>query len=544
MSLGKRRIGFVSLAANVTSAVFRWCPPRRVGPSVCCGGSRALRWANAKLTRVPLANAGLSGAEGEGAFGGVCVLFCSCREMAASLRITVGACGAELEGDPYVTLAVGPFSTSTAAAPGEEPQVAELVVDLATPLPLQVQILDRASGDSQLASATVDLRGVVPLWKGTALAVGAAPLSSGEEGAGLQVATLAGVEGGLSMSVEYGGDRSSALLPPPSPFGWLGDPTRFENLWRDRDQLLEEFFDLAKAQSEAFDSELAACVLIQRVWRGTSCRLRLFERSYAVLTIQRIARGFAGRLEYAQRLIVAQRLARMAYYDDMAARIQKRWRGFYSRKKRHDFYARQRFLKAIEAKNNETRAALQDHYEQQVEETRQRTFEAARSDFERLISDKHHLVSTVGIPGVFNSPFPGMQPTAFGEYVDDHLRRTVDGLTQRTLPSMNSSRRVTQGKLSPGSLQAASPYDAVQLSNRAERRVSNAVRARVSPTDFKPIKNEYPLSNAPSVHVGPQIIDAHKVMERPGMSADAVSHGKAFVAVGGQNTLFDDLATN
>ena len=110
-----------------------------------------------------------------------------------------------------------------------------------------------------------------------------------------------------------------------------------------------------------------------------------------------------------------------------------------------------------------------------------------RSDFARLISDKHHLVSTVTTPGashsckhhdrlalqtpssglnpadsivlstrppapgsllcrallstlvmtlvetlvesgIFNSPFPGMQPTAFGEYVDDHLRRTVEGL--------------------------------------------------------------------------------------------------------------------
>ncbi len=464
--------------------------------------------------------------------------------MAGTLRISVGACGVELEGEPYVTLAVGGFATSTAAAPSEEPQVAELVIDLATPLPLEIKILDRAGGDAQLASATVDLRGVVPLWEGTAIAEGAAPLGSAEEGAALQVATLAGVEGELSMSVEYGGDRSSALLPPPSPFGWLGDPTRFETLWRDRDQLLEEFFDLAKAQSEAFDSELAACVLIQRVWRGTSCRLRLFERSYAVLTIQRIARGFAGRLEYAQRLIVAQRLARMAYYDGNATCIQKRWRGFYSRKRRHDYYARKRFLKAIEAKNDETRATLQDHYEQQVEETRQRTFEAARSDFERLISDKHHLVSTVGIPGVFNSPFPGMQPTAFGDYVDDHLRRTVDGLTQRTLPSLNSSRRVTQGKLSPGSLQASSPYDAVELSNRAERRVSNAVRARVSPTDFKPIKNDFPMSSAPSVHVGPQIVDAHKVMERPGVTGDGVQHGKAFVAAGGQNTLFDDVAAN
>eukprot|EP01045_Picozoa_sp_COSAG04_P017779 COSAG04_NODE_1597_length_6202_cov_14.561527_2_plen_535_part_00 len=490
---------------------------------------------------------------------------------AAKLRIKVGQCGAELprtdavgEPDPYVRVTVGPCSAVTEVKAEEASQPAwdqalELQVDLATPLPLMVEIIDRdatpgGADDDLLASGVVDLRDVVPLWNGTALADGAAALADGEE-EGSKVATLASSHDAeaavpLTLSVEFVGQESSAFLASPSPFAWLGDPTKFESIWRDRDQLLEEFFEIAKAQSEAFESELAACTMIQRVWRGTSCRLRLFERSFAVLTIQRIARGFAGRLEYAQRLIVAQRLARMAYYDGNATRIQKCWRGCYSRKTKHDYYARQLFLQAIANKNDEMRSTLADHYEQQVEDVRQRTFEEARTDFERLISDKHHLVSTVGIPGVFNSPFPGMQPTAFGEYVDDHLRRTVDGLTQRTLPSMRStghSARYSQGKLSPGSLQATGPYDAVEQTNRAERRVSNAVRSRVSPSDFKPTKAEYPVLNPPSVHVGPQIVEPHKVLERPdssGAGAAGVEHPKAFTTAGGQGVLFDDVAAN
>jgi hypothetical protein len=303
-------------------------------------------------------------------------------------------------------------------------------------------------------------------------------------------------------------------------FGWLGDPCRFERLWRGRDQLLEEYFAMAKAQSAAFDAELAACVLIQRIWRGTSARLHFFERSFAVLTIQRIWRGFAGRLEYGQRLLVAQRKARIAYYAGMAATIQKHWRGSYSRKVRHDFYARKLFLQAIEVKNEELRATLQQHYEDQVEDVRSRTMDAARSDFGRLISDKHHLVSTVSQPGVFNSPFPGMQPTAFGEYVDDHLRRTVEGLTARSLEPpgstgrLSSSRGFGSGKLQPGSVQAASPYDAVDSSNRADRRVSKAVRSQVSPHEFRPAPSSYGAPHVPSVHVGPQIVEPHNVLER------------------------------
>ena len=139
----------------------------------------------------------------------------------------------------------------------------------------------------------------------------------------------------------------------------MGDASKFETLWRDKDQLLEEYFALAKAQSAAFDEELAACTLIQRVWRGVSARLRMFERSFAVLTIQRIARGFSGRLEYAQRLIVAQRKSRMKFYDDMATRIEKRWRGVHSRKVKHDYYARKLFLRAIEQKNEEHAASVE-----------------------------------------------------------------------------------------------------------------------------------------------------------------------------------------
>eukprot|EP01048_Picozoa_sp_COSAG05_P014663 COSAG05_NODE_1681_length_4286_cov_32.661810_2_plen_339_part_00 len=329
----------------------------------------------------------------------------------------------------------------------------------------------------------------------------------------------------------------------PTGFAWLGDASRFEALWRDKDQLLEEYFTLAKAQSAAFDKELGATVLIQRVWRGVSARLRMFERSFAVLTMQRIWRGFAGRLEYAQRLIVAQRKSRMKFYDDMATRIEKRWRAVYSRKVKHDFYARKLFLQAIEQKNEETRQMLNQHYDQQVEDVRARTMDNARSDFGRLISDKHHLVSTVSIPGVFNSPFPGMQPTAFGEYVDDHLRRTVvDGLATRGHSTMGSSgNRSGTGKLDSGSLQASSKYDAVELSDRADRRVSKAIRANVSPNDFKPTKREYPVPRVPSVHTGPQIVDAHKVLERPASSGN---EGKPFVASGVSGRMFDDIAAS
>jgi hypothetical protein len=122
--------------------------------------------------------------------------------MSALLRINVGSCDLAEQGEEeqYVSLAVG---SSTASV--EFDQAAEVVVDLATPLPLVLKVLDRAAGDRELASATVDLRGAVPRWEDTAPAEGAAALSDG-------LANLACVDSEdgavLRMAVEYERDGS------------------------------------------------------------------------------------------------------------------------------------------------------------------------------------------------------------------------------------------------------------------------------------------------------------------------------------------------
>lgn len=45
----------------------------------------------------------------------------------------------------------------------------------------------------------------------------------------------------------------------------------------------------------------------------------------------------------------------------MAIRIQKNWRGYYSRNYIHSFYDRKRYLKSISNKNNEMRLYLNEN---------------------------------------------------------------------------------------------------------------------------------------------------------------------------------------
>ena len=52
------------------------------------------------------------------------------------------------------------------------------------------------------------------------------------------------------------------------------------------------------------------------------------------------------------------RALRKAYFNAMATVIQRWWRGFYSRKHIHDYYARKRYLKQVKERNDHIRAEL------------------------------------------------------------------------------------------------------------------------------------------------------------------------------------------
>ena len=89
----------------------------------------------------------------------------------------------------------------------------------------------------------------------------------------------------------------------------------------------------------------------------------------------------------------------------MAVIIQRQWRGFYVRLRVHNFYARKKYLKALEIKNELVRRDLQDIREETMLKVRFREREKYEGFLNRSARDNHHLVSTYTMPGVYNSPF-------------------------------------------------------------------------------------------------------------------------------------------
>lgn len=81
------------------------------------------------------------------------------------------------------------------------------------------------------------------------------------------------------------------------------------------------------------------------------------------------------------------------------------FRGFYSRKYEHDFFARKKYLQHVERKNDEVRQILDSHHKKQIMEESKRQEDCAREEFGELAGNLHHLTSTKAVPGVYNPPY-------------------------------------------------------------------------------------------------------------------------------------------
>ena len=86
------------------------------------------------------------------------------------------------------------------------------------------------------------------------------------------------------------------------------------------------------------------------------------------------------------------------------------YRGYYSRRWEHDFYARKKYLQYVETKNEEVRRNLQEHNTQIGGDEQKRQEQCARTEFTQLAGNLHHLSSTKAIPGVYNPPYSQLKP--------------------------------------------------------------------------------------------------------------------------------------
>lgn len=224
----------------------------------------------------------------------------------------------------------------------------------------------------------------------------------------------------------------------------------------------KDHFAAVRAAEHARTTERLAATAIQAAWRGFVVRKNLATATAAATVIQAGYRGHLGRLRALKQSVEVARALRAAYFGAAATEIQRAFRGYYSRKYVHSFYARQAYLAAVSASADELRATMAAQYEEQKATLAAEMEEEAHAHFTKTIQGLHHLVSTESSPGIYNSPFAlitGGKPAVAGKPLEDHLRSARHGIS--LLP-----RTVTTGPGTPGlplestraSIQATGPY--------------------------------------------------------------------------------------
>merc|ERR1719261_811206 len=117
------------------------------------------------------------------------------------------------------------------------------------------------------------------------------------------------------------------------------------------------------------------------MFRGQKVRAYITAQRFAASCISRIFRGHMGRREASKANRGKMRKERMAVYHYHALLVQKRFRGFYSRRYYHDFFARKAYIQSVVVKSDALRVQLEQQLAQQQKEEREKQIQQAQEEF-------------------------------------------------------------------------------------------------------------------------------------------------------------------
>lgn len=165
-------------------------------------------------------------------------------------------------------------------------------------------------------------------------------------------------------------------------------------------------------------------------------------------------------------LVTKEAAQRDAVRSFFATQLQRVYRGFYSRKYNHDFYARKEYVQAVMARGDTVRNATEEELRRQELEADARQQKEDQVEFRQLTQNLHHLVSTKATPGVYNSPYLLDEPiTAYQRPVEEHIRAGARELLRSQ--TLRERRRHPPRHSSKLSLRATGTYG-VDVARRKE----------------------------------------------------------------------------
>lgn len=275
-------------------------------------------------------------------------------------------------------------------------------------------------------------------------------------------------------------------------------------------------------------------------------RVRWWSEKDSGRKIQRLLRGKLGRMSCSALRHQKVHETNTLFFEKSAQTVQRFWRGYWSRKYLHDFYARKAYLQRVSEVGNRTVQHLKETNGRNMQAKAEEDVRVARTEFGKICRDVHHLVSTRAMPGVYNPPYSDALPSAFGKPIEQHLRdetrveilslrrpqphklrqhsatpgsraanvgkaQTIQGPFRSRAASVGRAKTI-QGPFRSKhqievanakafnnfrSVQSQSPYDAVQRDECMQQRLEKLTRT--APNDFG-IRRMEPAMVKPSVH--------------------------------------------
>ncbi|XP_028402897.1 spermatogenesis-associated protein 17-like [Dendronephthya gigantea] len=168
-----------------------------------------------------------------------------------------------------------------------------------------------------------------------------------------------------------------------------------------KDELFRKLREAERNRKTEYDS----AVRIQSWFRGIKVRSYLRFLHHCATVIQRHYRGHLDRIWHQKIVQNAVVQMRERYYNSMATKIQKLWRGYHTRKYVHNYYSRKRYLEGLKTKNSIVRKELEVwriSLEREKEIKRQKEEEATSEAYNKR---HHYLLSTAQIPGIYSARF-------------------------------------------------------------------------------------------------------------------------------------------
>ena len=166
--------------------------------------------------------------------------------------------------------------------------------------------------------------------------------------------------------------------------------------------IVDDYYTLTRETEKHRFKEIHAAVKIQALYRMHKLYKSYKTLKKAVGQVKKYFIGFRTRKMFWKAIEKKLALERCMFYSSCATVIQRVYRGFYSRKYVHDFWARKKYITHIERKNEKRRDKVNVYHQTLTNEEERALENNARMEFHKLASSLHHLTSTRAIPGVYS----------------------------------------------------------------------------------------------------------------------------------------------